>query len=77
MPEQTRLKVVPKNPGVPLPRGPLMSAEEVADVCFSGTVRPKWVRENVPHKIQLGHSTVRWYRDDVLAYIESRRESAA
>jgi hypothetical protein len=72
-----RLRVVPKNPGVPLPRGPLLTAEQVADECFSGTVKPKWVRENVPGKMTFGHSTVRWYRDDVLAYIESRKESAA
>lgn len=75
--ESNRLKVIPKSGNIPLPRGPLMTAEQVAEVCFSGSVKPKWVRENVPHKVRLGHSTVRWYRDDVLAYIESQRESAA
>ena len=29
------------------------------------SVSPEWVRRSVPGKITLGHSTVRWYDDDV------------
>lgn len=72
------MRLVPKVPSsIPKPRGPLMSAVDVARECFDGKVSPKWVKEHVPHKVRLGHSTVLWYRDDVLAFIESQREESA
>jgi hypothetical protein len=45
-----------------------------ADV-FSGTVSPSWVRRHVEPKVVLGHSTVRWYRDDARAWLASRRRA--
>lgn len=64
---------------LPLPRGPLMKPDAVAQdpELFNGTVSAKWVRENVPNKVKLGHSTVAFYRDDVVAFIASRREESA
>lgn len=53
-----------------------MNAETVARECFDSQVSPKWVKQNVPGKLNLGHSTKLWYRDDVLAFIESHRQSA-
>lgn len=52
-------------------RGRLLNAAEVADLI--GGVSDAWVRRNVPHKVELGHSTVRWFKDDVLSWLESRR----
>lgn len=48
-----------------------MSPDDVA--AMIGGVSPAWVRRNVPHKLALGHSTCRWYENDVRAYLESRR----
>jgi predicted DNA-binding transcriptional regulator AlpA len=39
-----------------------------------GNVSPAWVRRNVPHKVTLGHSTVRWFEADVVAWLEMRRQ---
>ncbi len=61
---------------IPQPRGPLMNARDVASQLFSGKVSSKWVKQNVPNRVKLGHSTVLWYRDDVLAFIEQQREVA-
>lgn len=64
---------------LPAPRGPLMRPEEIANdpELFNGTVSAKWVRANVPNKVKLGHSTVAFYKQDVLAFIASRREESA
>jgi len=53
-------------------RGPLLDAHQVADLI--GGVSPEWVRRNVPGKLDLGHSTKRWWRSDVLEWIDSRSE---
>lgn len=45
--------------GPPINRGRLLTAAQVAELLFSGTVSTAWVRRNVPHKLVLGHSTVR------------------
>lgn len=71
------LRLAQKGAPIPPPRGPLMSSDAVATELFGGIVSAKWVRSNVPNKVKLGHSTVGFYRDDVLAFIESRKESAA
>lgn len=55
-------------------RGRLLNAAQVAEVVFSKTVSTAWVRRMVPGKIVLGHSTVRWYELDVLAWVRSRQE---
>lgn len=57
--------------GPPINRGRLLTAAQVAEVLFGGTVSSAWVRRNVPHKLVLGHSTVRWYECDVQAWIAS------
>lgn len=72
------LQVVRPEPGPPEPpadRGRLMTAEQVAAELFSGTVSPAWVRRNVPGKIVLGHSTVRWYELDVRRWLAERQAS--
>lgn len=75
---EPRLKILPKVEGVPLPRGPFMRAWEVAadPELFNGKVGAVWVRRNVPNRVKIGHSTVGWYRNDVLAFIASRRAVA-
>jgi len=61
-------------PGPPPNRGRLLTAGQVAEL-IGGDVSAAWVRRNVPHKLTLGHSTVRWYEADVRAWLESRREA--
>jgi predicted DNA-binding transcriptional regulator AlpA len=51
-------------------RGPLLTPQAVADLI--GGVSEAWVRRNVPGKLRLGQRTVRWYRQDVLDWIETR-----
>lgn len=63
-------------PPAPIDRGPMLDAETIASRFFTNAVSPKWVRRNVPHKVTLGHSTVRWYEADVVAFVESRRSAA-
>jgi hypothetical protein len=63
---------------VPVPRGPMMTASQVATDLYSGQVDAEWVLANVPCRMKFGHRTVLFYRDDVLAHIEKvRQESAA
>ena len=57
---------------LPEERGRLLDAEQVAELI--GGVKAPWVRRNVPGKLNLGHSTKRWWEADVLAWIQSRRE---
>ncbi len=73
------LRVVrPGTPPEPPPdRGRLLTAAQVAAELFGGTVSPAWVRRHVPHKVMLGHSTVRWFERDVRAWLEGRRAGAA
>lgn len=60
-------------PAPPPPRGRLLTAEQIAAELFAGTVSPTWVRRRVPHRLRLGHSTVRWFEADVLAWREAQR----
>ncbi len=64
-------------PPAPPDRGRLMDAETIAREKLAGAVSAKWVRTNAPHKVKLGHSTVRWYERDVDAWLESLREPDA
>jgi hypothetical protein len=57
----------------PPDRGRLLTAAQVAAELFNQTVSPTWVRRNVPFKIVLGHSTVRWYEVDVRTWLAERR----
>lgn len=67
-----------KSPAIPKPRGPFLRARVIAEdpTLFNKAVSPEWVLRNVPNKVKLGHSTVGWFRDDVEAFLESRRRSA-
>ena len=67
-PESTMQCVEP-----PADRGRLLTAAQVAAQLFNGTVSAAWVRRNVPRKLVLGHSTVRWYAADVQAWISTKR----
>lgn len=64
--ESTMQRVEP-----PADRGGLLTAAQVAAQLFNGTVSAAWVRRNVPRKLVLGHSTVRWYAGDVQAWINT------
>lgn len=59
----------------PTDRGRLLTGDQVAAELFNGTVSAAWVRRNVPHKVVLGHSTVRWYAGDVQVWINTLRVS--
>ena len=59
----------------PVDRGRLLTADQVAAELFNGSVSAAWVRRNVPHKVVLGHSTVRWYAGDVQEWIHTLRAS--
>lgn len=67
------MKLVEKSKDVPVPRGRMVSAQEIATELYHGKVTAKWVLTHVPNKMKFGHKTVLWYSDDVVAYIESVR----
>ena len=58
----------------PVPRGPLMTAKQIASELFGGSVSEKWVRAHAPHRVKLSHRPVLWYRNDVLQWIDDKRE---
>jgi len=70
LPQSTEQRVEP-----PLDRGRLLTPAQVAAELFNDSVSTAWVRRNVPHKVVLGHSTVRWYAGDVQAWISTLRAS--
>ena len=59
-------------------RGRLLDAREIAREIFRETVSPDWVKRNVApdRKLRLGHSTVRWWENDVLTWINQRGTAA-
>jgi len=80
MPRQPNLTVTGTTPITTPPpdRGRLMTAEQVAADLLHGTVSESWVRRNVEAgRVRLGHSTVRWFENDVRVWLESQREGAA
>jgi hypothetical protein len=52
----------------------LLNAEEIAQTYLQGKVTEKWVRMNAPNKIDAGHSTKLWAREDVCKWIQSLRQ---
>lgn len=70
--ELASLQLVGHESRLPEHRGRLLDAQQVADLI--GGVMASWVRRNMPGKLNLGHSTKRWWEADVLAWIQSRRE---
>ena len=73
----TTLRLEPPSVSAPLapppPRGRLLTAEQVATDLLAGAHSPAWVRRHVRPKLALGHSTVRFYETDVVAWIEQQR----
>ena len=66
------LHVLHPDPTLPPPdRGRLLTAAQVAQII--GDVSPAWCRRHVPHKVVLGHSTVRWFEREVRDWLETRR----
>lgn len=55
----------------PQDRGRLLTAQQVA--ALIGGVSPTWVRRNLPHKVVMGHSTLRWFELDVRTWLERQR----
>lgn len=54
-----------------IPRGRFISAERIVQKHFLDDedrplVNARWVRENMPYKLQLSHSRVAWYEGDVV-----------
>ena len=49
----------------------MLTPLEVADIV--GGVSEAWVRRSVPHKVTVGHSTVRWYELDVRQWLDELR----
>lgn len=66
----------PVPPAPPPDRGRLFTPAQVAEL-IGGGVSVAWVRRHVPHKLTLGHSTVRWFEADLRVWLESRRTGAA
>jgi len=60
-------------------RGAVLDPEAAARTIFPGVTerelpgKMKWVRENVPLKLILGHKTVGWFEADVRWWLEDRR----
>jgi len=69
------LRIEKPTPAIPVPRGRMMDAQAVATELFDGTVSETWVRKNVPGRVKLSHRTVRWFRDDVVRWLEQRRSA--
>ena len=71
----TVVKLCPRGDGIPDPppdRGRLLAPDDLAAMLG---VSPMWARKHIPHKLSLGHRTVRWYEYDVMAWLESNREA--
>lgn len=62
-------------------RGPLLDVEHVQAMLAGSngapTVSRRFILANVRPRVDLARGVVRWYRDDVLAWIDSRRSKAA
>ncbi len=70
----TVMRLQPPERGPPAPppdRGALLTPEEVSELVREA---PEWCRRNVPRKVRKGHRSVGWFKLDVLAWLESRRE---
>ena len=69
----TEVLSFPASAAPPPNRGRLLTADQVAELV--GGVSPAWVRRHMPHKVTLGHSTVRWFEADVRSWLEQCREA--
>lgn len=57
-------------PQPPVDRGPMIDAAAI-QALIGGNHPPseKWIYDNVPGKRKLSHRCVRWFRNDVLAWL--------
>jgi hypothetical protein len=62
---------------VTAPKGPMRTADEVAELHFGGKVDARWVLKHVRPRLQLSRAKVLFYDDDVRAWIAARAEEAA
>lgn len=75
------LEIVPRSDFRP-PRGPVVDAAWIVRHYHTDpdsgkpTRTEKWVRQTVPNKMRLGHSTVGWFQDDVVDYYEKMRRAS-
>ena len=62
-------------------RGPLLDVNEVLAMLPSRNGAPvvsrRFILANVRPRVDLARGVVRWYRDDVVAWIDSRRSKAS
>jgi predicted DNA-binding transcriptional regulator AlpA len=57
----------------------LLCAREIVADLFGGTVSDQWVKRIVApdRRLRLGHSTLRWWRSDVQAWLAGHRDVRA
>jgi hypothetical protein len=57
----------------PRPRGRLLFTDDVRREFFHDRKSAWWIRRTVApnKKIRLGHSTVAWYEDDIVAWLDA------
>ena len=57
----------------------LLSARQIAAELFGGTVSEQWVKRTVApnRRLRLGHSTLRWWRSDIQAWLAGHRDVSA
>ena len=61
-------------PAEPAPyRGRLLTPKNVSEMIGRSEA---WVRRNVPYKVTLGRSTVRWFEVDIRTWLADRRETS-
>ena len=65
---------VHRAPPLPVDRGLLMDAKDVADHIYCGKVTSQWVRRNVPNAIRQSRR-IFYYEYDVLDFIRGSREA--
>lgn len=57
-------------------RGRLIDAGQIVDMIGGDPpVSEDYVHRNVPGKLDFGHRTKRWFEDEVLEWIATRREA--
>jgi len=64
-------------PPVPPDRGRLLDAVEISQQLLCGKRSPDWVLDHVPGKMALGHSTKVWWEFEVIAWLDSLKETVA
>ena len=65
-------------PRPPPDRGPLIDARQI-QAMIGGTKPPStdWINRHAPNRCDFGYRTKRWYRDDVVTWLETLRNQGA